>query len=97
MLTSKQRASLRAMSNSLQPVTQIGKNGINDALIKSLDITLESRELIKVTVLETALLTAKEALEEVSEKLNAEQVSAVGSKFVIYRQAKKDPKIVLEK
>lgn len=93
MLNSKQRASLRAMSNGLQSVTQIGKNGINDALIESLDKTLESRELIKVTVLETALLSAKEALEEVSKRLNAEQVSAVGSKFVIYRKAKKNPKI----
>lgn len=93
MLNSKQRASLRAMANSLQPVTQIGKNGINDALIESLDKTLESRELVKVTVLETALVSAKEALEEVSQKLKAEPVSAVGSKFVIYRQAKKDPKI----
>ncbi|MFI3114933.1 MAG: YhbY family RNA-binding protein [Clostridia bacterium] len=93
MLTSKQRSTLRAMSNSLQSVTQIGKNGINDALIQSLDKTLESRELIKVTVLETALISAKEALEEVAEKLNAEPVLAVGSKFVLYRPSKKDPQI----
>ncbi|MFI3226667.1 MAG: YhbY family RNA-binding protein [Clostridia bacterium] len=95
MLTSKQRAVLRAMSNGLQSVTQIGKNGINDALIESLDKTLENRELIKVTVLETSMLSAKEALEEVATRLNAEQVSAVGSKFVIYREAKEDPQIKL--
>ena len=95
MLTSKQRATLRAMSNTLQSVTQIGKNGINEALIESLDKTLENRELIKVTVLETALVSAKEALNQIATALNAEEVSAVGSKFVIYRQAKKDPQIKL--
>lgn len=95
MLTSKQRATLRAMSNGLQAVTQIGKNGINDALIESLDKTLENRELIKVTILETAMLDAKEALAEVASRLNAEQVSAVGSKIVIYREAKENPQIKL--
>lgn len=93
MLTSKQRADLRKMANPLPSVTQIGKGGINEALIQSLDKTLENRELIKVTVLETAGLTAREAMQEVCEKLNAEQVCDIGFKFVIYRKAKKDPKI----
>ena len=95
MLTSKQRATLRAMSNKLQAVTQIGKNGINEALIESLDKTLENREIIKVTVLETSPVSAKEAITAVAQALNAEEVSCVGSKFVLYRQAKKDPQIKL--
>lgn len=93
MLTSKQRANLRKMAHDMQSVTQIGKGGISDAVLESLDITLESRELIKVTVLETAMLGTKEAMIYVAEKLNAEPVCSTGFKFIIYRQAKKDPKI----
>lgn len=93
MLTSKQRASLRAQANGLSAVTQIGKGGITEAVIKSLDITIENRELIKVSVLETAGVSAKEAVEEIAVALKAEPISAVGSKIVLYRKAKKDPKI----
>ena len=88
MLTSKQRATLRSMANPLPSVTQVGKGGITEALIESLEKTIESRELIKVTILETAGVTAKEALNEIATALKAEEVSAVGSKIVLYRQAK---------
>lgn len=93
MLNSKQRATLRKMAHELQSVTQIGKGGITDAVLESLDKTLETRELIKVTVLETAMLETKDAMNHVAEKLGAEAVFSTGFKFVIYRKAKKDPKI----
>ena len=93
MLTSKQRAELRKMSNPLPSVTQVGKGGVTESLIQGLDKTLENRELIKVTVLETAGVTAREAMQEIAKALNAEEVCDIGFKFVIYRQAKKDPQI----
>lgn len=93
MLTSKQRATLRTMSNGLQPVTQIGKGGITDAVLQSIDKTLETRELVKITVLETADVSAKEAITIVARALRANEVSAVGSKFVIYRKSQKNPTI----
>ena len=87
MLTSKQRATLRSMAQTIEPVTQVGKFGINENLIESLDSAIEKRELIKVTVLENSGLDAKEAGYEISEKLNAECVCATGRKLVLYRRS----------
>lgn len=87
MLTSKQRATLRSMAQTIEPVTQVGKFGINENLIESLDSAIEKRELIKVTVLENSGLDAKEAGFEIAEKLNAEFVCATGRKLVLYRRS----------
>ena len=89
MITGKQRAFLRKIANGIEPVFQIGKAGITDELLKQLSNALEARELIKVHVLETAMLDIKNACNEVAAALNAEPVQAIGSKFVIYRPAKK--------
>ncbi len=91
MITSKQRARLRAMANTLSPIAQMGKGGISDNLIKQLDDALEAHELIKVTVLETAPYTAREACDICVERLDAEPVQCIGLKFVMYRRAR-DPK-----
>ena len=90
MITSKQRAYLRKMANSLQPVFQIGKGGITEEMIKQLDLVLEARELIKVRILETALLDTHAACDTVAEALHAEPVQSIGSKFVIYRRAREE-------
>ncbi len=90
MITSKQRAFLRKQANGLDPIFQIGKAGITDEVISQLALALETRELIKVHILETALLDTKDALNEVAEKLKAEPVQAIGSKLVIYKRANKE-------
>ena len=99
MITSKQRAFLRGQANSLSPVFQIGKEGITEQLLSQLALALEARELIKVHILETALLDTKPTCNEVAERLGAEPVQAIGSKFVLYKQAKniKNRKIELPK
>ena len=88
MITTKQRAYLRGLANKENAIFQIGKGGLNDEIIKELDIVLEKRELIKVTVLETAFMSARGACEAVCEEIGAEPVQCIGSKFVIYRRAK---------
>jgi len=93
MLTSKQRAALRAMANTLQPIFQIGKGGLNDNMVKSVDQALETRELIKITILETSDVTAREAINYISEQTGAEQVQCIGRKLVIYRPSKENPRI----
>lgn len=90
MLTSKQRSNLRSLAQKIEPVTQVGKLGINESLIESLDKTIEKRELIKITVLENSGLIPKEAGFEIGEKLNAEFVCATGRKLVFYRRSKSD-------
>lgn len=96
MITSKQRAFLRKEANGLTPIFQIGKGGITDELIKQLDNALEARELIKVHVLETAMLDIKAACNDIAQKLGAEPVQAIGSKFVLYRQAEKKENRIIE-
>ena len=85
MLTSKERSNLRSLAQKIEPITQVGKLGVNDALIESLDLAIEKRELIKVTVLENSGLIPKEAGFEIAERLDAEFVCATGRKLVFYR------------
>ena len=89
-MTSKQRSNLRAIASKIDPVTQIGKSGINDALIDSLDKAIEKRELIKVTLLENSGLEVKETGFILAEKLKAEFVFSTGRKIVLYRLSKND-------
>ena len=97
MLNGKQRSYLKGLANSEKAITQVGKAGITESFIEQLDLALEARELVKVTILENSLLDAKETANEVAEMLNAEFVQAIGSKFTIFRQSSKNPKIQLPK
>ena len=89
MLTSKQRAILRAQANTLTPVFQVGKGEIDETLIKSTADCLAARELIKMKVLETSMYSAKEAANILAEETGADVVQVIGSKFVLYLQKKK--------
>ena len=84
-LSSKQRAYLRSLSNDLDVIVHIGKDGIGDNLVKQANDALEARELIKGRVLENSLLTAREAAEELAVAARCEVVQVIGSKFVLYR------------
>ena len=95
-MTTKQRAGLRSMANTMDPILHIGKDGINDNLVKQAWDALEARELIKATVLQNAPLTAREACDELCERVHADPVQVIGSKFVIYRKARKNSKIDLD-
>lgn len=90
MLTSKQRSALRSLAANIEPVTQVGKLGINESLIDGLDKAIEKRELIKVTVLENSGLEPKTAGFDIADKLGAEYVCATGRKLVFYRRSKSD-------
>ena len=94
-MTSKQRAYLRGLANKIDAIFQIGKNGINDNLIKQLDDALEARELIKITVLENSPDTVREAAEEIAGNINAEVIQVMGNKITLFRQKKKDSRIEL--
>lgn len=95
-MTSKERAQLRAQANTLEPIIQIGKEGMSDNLIAQIDDTLDVRELIKIRVhLETAPMSPKEFANELATALGADVIQVIGGIIVLYRQA--DPERIAEK
>lgn len=99
-LTSKQRAQLRGLANGLDTILQIGKEGIGDNLVQQANEALEARELIKGRVLESAMLTPREACQELARRTRSEPVQVIGTKFVLYREShtkEKKDRIVLIK
>lgn len=88
MLTSKERAYLRSLSNKLDAIFQIGKGGINDNQLKQIDDALERRELVKVHVLENSLLDTRAVCNEVADAIGAEPVQVIGKKFILYKESK---------
>lgn len=85
-LTSKQRAQLRGIANTIDTIVHIGKDGITDNLVKQANDALEAREIIKCKVQENSMLTAREACDQLSRLTRSEQVQVIGTKFVLYRQ-----------
>lgn len=96
MLTSKQRAKLRAMGTELDTIFQIGKGGIGEETVKQISNALEARELIKARVLENSGYTAREAADELSEATGADVVAVTGTRFVLYRESKNKKRIELD-
>ncbi|MCI9037224.1 MAG: YhbY family RNA-binding protein [Oscillospiraceae bacterium] len=85
-LTSKQRAQLRGVANTIDTIVHIGKDGISSNIVKQANDALEAREIIKCKVLENSLLTAREACEQMARLTRSEAVQVIGTKFVLYRQ-----------
>ena len=93
MLTSKQRAKLRGLANSIPALYQVGKDGITDNMIKQFADALEARELIKVHVLENALADTGTIAEEAAALVKAETVQIIGNKFVLYKASENNRRI----
>ena len=93
MITSKQRAKLRAMGHDLDTIFQIGKIGITEETCKQIANALEARELIKVRVLENSGYTAKEAASILAEGVECDVVSCVGTRFILYKESTKKKRI----
>ena len=89
MLTSKERAELRAQANTIDTTLIVGKDGVSENVIAEAENLLTARELVKGKVLETALMSAREVSDEICAATGADGVSCVGSKFVIYRFSEK--------
>ncbi len=92
-MNSKDRAYLRSLANTMDPILQVGKSGINENLIKQVDDALEARELIKLTVLETSPDSALEIGNQLAEKTACTLVQVMGRKITLYRKRAKDSKI----
>ena len=89
MLNSKQRAFLRSLAASEDTIVMVGKGGMNEQIIKQASDAIKKRELIKGKVLESAGITPREAAEEIADKINADIVQVIGTKFVLYKRNEK--------
>ena len=89
MLTSKQRADLRAQATTIDTTLMVGKSGVTETVIAEAENLLTARELVKGKVLEGAMMTPREVCDELCEATGAEGVAVIGTKFVIYRFSEK--------
>ena len=95
-LSSKQRSHLRSLAHHLKPVLFVGKEGITDAAVRGLEEALNTRELLKVKVLEASPMDVREASEELAGRVdNAVVVQTIGRVAVIYRPDPEKPEIEL--
>lgn len=97
MITSKQRAYLRSMANTMETILIVGKGGVGAEVIKQADDALTAREIFKGKVLETSIENVREVAATLAESTNAEIVQIIGTKFVLYRRNDEKPKIILPK
>ena len=95
MLTSKQRAHLKGIASTEDTILQVGKNGIVDTLVTQVSDALKAREIVKMKVLEGAMLSPAEAAAELAEKTKSEVVQVIGNKLVLFKRNPQNPKIKL--
>ena len=95
-MTSKQRAYLRSMANTIETILYVGKDGVTPGTVKGAFDALEARELIKGCVQQGAPLSAREALDSLCAQVGAEPVQCIGRRFVMYKPSRENPRIVLE-
>ncbi len=97
MLTSKQRAKLKALANPIETILQVGKGGIGETLIRQVDDALTARELIKIRVLETAPDSVRDTATLLAQATDSQVVQVIGTRAVLYRHnPKKADCIVLD-
>lgn len=97
MLKSKERAYLRKLANSIEPIFQIGKGGVSPQLVDGVGEALEARELIKCTVLNNCMEDISYVASALSERTKSDVVQVIGKKIVLYRQSVENSKIILPK
>ena len=98
MITSKQRAYLKGLAMTMDPILQLGKGGLPPENTSSVDEALAARELIKINVLQNCLEDSRQMAETLAERTRSQVVQVIGRKIVLYREGKDDKKkIVLPK
>ncbi|WP_339063807.1 ribosome assembly RNA-binding protein YhbY [Tepidibacillus marianensis] len=95
MLTGKQKRHLRSLAHHIEPIFQVGKGGVNENMVRQIGEALETRELIKVSVLKNSLEEPEEAAEAITEGAQAELVQIIGHTIVLYKESKENKTIEL--
>ena len=94
-LTSKQRAYLKGLASTMDPLFQIGKGSVTPEVIEAIAEAFNNRELVKIAVLKNCMDDPRAIAEVVAERTRSQVVQVIGKKFVLYKPDKKNPKIIL--
>ena len=94
-MTTKQRAYLKSLAMTMEPIFQVGKNSITPELVGAVSEALAARELIKISVLKNCADDPKELAQILAERTRSQVVQVIGTRFVLYRKNEKEPKIIL--
>ena len=96
-MTSKQRAYLKSLANSLEPIFQVGKSSLTPEFTEAISEAFNTRELLKIAVLKNCIDDPKEIAAGVAERTHSQVVQVIGKKIILYKPDKKNPKIMLDK
>lgn len=94
-LTSKQRAYLKSLAQKIDPIFQLGKNGLTPEVTEAVGQALDARELIKISVLQNCLEDPRDMAGRLADRTKSVVVQVIGKKIILYKPAKKNPKITL--
>lgn len=96
-MTSKQRAYLKGLAMTMDPILQIGKSSVTPEMVIAVDEALEARELIKLHMLKNCFDDCNEVAQTLAERTRSQVVQVIGKKIVLYRESKTKKKIELPK
>ncbi len=96
-MTSKQRAYLKSLAMTMEPILQIGKSSLTPELCQAVDEALEARELIKLHMLKNCFDDCNQIAQMLAERTRSEVVQVIGKKIVLYRESKTKKRIELPK
>lgn len=91
-MTTKQRAYLKSLAMTMEPIFQVGKSSMTPSLTEALGEALDARELIKVSVLQNCADDPKEIAQLVAERTHSQVVQVIGKKIVLYKEGKDNKK-----
>lgn len=94
-MTSKQRAYLKGLAMTMDPILQLGKAGLTPENTAAVEEALAARELIKISVLQNCLEDPREMAQVLAERTRSQVVQVIGKKIVLYREGKKDKKKII--
>ncbi|SCP94991.1 ribosome assembly RNA-binding protein YhbY [Anaerobium acetethylicum] len=94
-MTSKQRAYLKGLASTMDPIFQVGKASLTPEITSAIAEALEARELIKINVLKNCMDDPKEIASIVGERTHSEVVQVIGKKIILYKESKDKKKIIL--
>lgn len=96
-MTSKQRAYLKSLASTLNPIFQIGKSSLTPEFTEAISEAFNTKELIKIAVLKNCMDDPNEIAQMVAERTRSQVVQVIGKKIILYKPDRKNPKIVLPK